>query len=166
MTWDGDLTIPALRESYANGATTPSQVVEAVLRRVGEYAQKDPAVWIDIVSASDALARAKELEQAYEGEEKPRLFGVPFSVKNSIDVRAFKTTVACPSFAYTAQETAPVVQRCLDEGAILIGTTNLEQFATVRSTAAVFLFFLSLCAPALTFSATFEPNTAGPDRAS
>lgn len=130
MTWDGDLTIPALRESYANGATTPSQVVEAVLRRVGEYAQKDPAVWIDIVSASDALARAKELEQAYEGEEKPRLFGVPFSVKNSIDVRAFKTTVACPSFAYTAQETAPVVQRCLDEGAILIGTTNLEQFAT------------------------------------
>lgn len=139
MTWDGDLTILALRESYACGTTTPSKVVEAILRRVGEYAQKDPAVWIDVVSAADALARAKELEQAYDGkEEKPRLFGVPFSVKNSIDVRGFRTTVACPSFAYTAQETAPVVQRCLDEGAILIGTTNLEQFATVHSAA---LFF-------------------------
>lgn len=133
MTWDGDLTIPALRESYASGTTTPSEVVEAVLRRVGEYTQKDPAVWIDVVSASITLARARELELAYDGKEKPRLFGVPFSVKNSIDIRGFKTTVACPFFAYTAQETAPVVQRCLDEGAILIGTTNLEQFATVRS---------------------------------
>ncbi|GAA5982120.1 hypothetical protein JCM10908_004749 [Rhodotorula pacifica] len=130
MTWDGNLQISALHSAYASGTVTPAQVVETVLRRVGEYAQKDPAVWIDVVPLEDALARAQELEKQYEGQEKPRLYGVPFSVKNSIDLAGFKTTVACPSFAYMAKETAPVVQRCLDEGAILIGTTNLEQFAT------------------------------------
>lgn len=132
MAWDGDLSIEALRSAYASGSCTPTEVVESVLRRVGEYARKDPAVWIDVVPAREALQRAKELEQRHAGGgEKPRLYGVPFSVKNSIDVAGYRTTVACPSFAYLAEATAPVVQRCLDEGAILIGTTNLEQFATV-----------------------------------
>ncbi len=55
---------------------------------------------------------------------------MPFSVKDNIDVMAYPTTVACPTFAYTAEHTAPVVQKLLDAGAIFIGKTNLDQFAT------------------------------------
>lgn len=132
MTWDGKLTIAALHAAYDRGATSPTQVVETLSRRIGNYAAKDPAVWIDLVPLQEVLARARELEERYAGQAKPRLYGVPFSVKNSIDVAGMRTTAACPSFAFTPEKTAPVVQRCLDEGAILMGTTNLEQFATVR----------------------------------
>ena len=56
--------------------------------------------------------------------------GIPFGVKDSIDIAGWPTTLACPEYAYVAAETAPVVQRLLDAGAVLIGKTNLDQFAT------------------------------------
>ena len=56
------------------------------------------------------------------------LYGVPFSVKDCIDVATMQTTAACPGFAYTAQRSATVVERLLGAGAILIGKTNLDQF--------------------------------------
>ncbi|GAA5894883.1 hypothetical protein JCM5296_007607 [Sporobolomyces johnsonii] len=130
MTWDGDLSISALHASYASGSTTPSEVVRAVYDRIQEYAKRDPAVWIDVAPLEDALAAAAAVEQQYEGKAKPRLYGVPFSVKNSIDVAGYKTTLACESFAYMPEKTAPVVERCLAEGGIFVGTTNLDQFAT------------------------------------
>ncbi|GAA5838106.1 hypothetical protein JCM9279_004127 [Rhodotorula babjevae] len=131
MTWDGSLTISALQAAYASGAATPTEVARAVHERLTTYAADvDPAVWIDIVSLNALLERAAELEQAYVGKDKPALFGIPMSVKNSIDVAGFKTTLACPDFAYVAEKTAPAVQRALDAGAILVGTTNLDQFAT------------------------------------
>ena len=58
------------------------------------------------------------------------LYGIPFGVKDSIDVAGWPTTLACPGYAYVAEQTAPVVQRLLDAGAILIGKTNLDQFVT------------------------------------
>lgn len=132
MTWDGSLAISALQAAYASGTTTPTEVARAVHERLTAYAALDPAVWIDVVPLEALLARAAELEEAYEGRDKPALFGVPMSVKNSIDVAGFKTTLACPDFAYVPEKTAPAVERALEAGALLVGTTNLDQFATVR----------------------------------
>ncbi len=73
-------------------------------------------------------SRARELEA--EGPRGRKFWGVPFAVKDNIDVAGMPTTAACPGFAYTATTTAPAVQRLLDEGALLIGKTNLDQFAT------------------------------------
>jgi allophanate hydrolase len=70
------------------------------------------------------------LERARDVDLSLPLGGVPFAVKDSIDVAGMQTTVACPAFAYKATTTAPVVQRLLDAGAILVGKTNLDQFAT------------------------------------
>lgn len=131
MPWNGSLSIADLQDAYARGETTPTEVVRTVSERIAAYAKIDPAVWIDLVSLADLLRRAEELRNQYAGQAKPRLFGVPISVKNNIDVAGLQTTVGCPSFAYVPAETAPVVQRCLDQGAIIMGTTNLEQFATV-----------------------------------
>ncbi|TNY19614.1 putative glutamyl-tRNA amidotransferase subunit A [Rhodotorula diobovata] len=130
MTWDGSLAISALQAAYASGTTTPTEVARAVHERLTAYAALDPAVWIDVVPLEALLARAAELEEAYEGRDKPALFGVPMSVKNSIDVAGFKTTLACPDFAYVPEKTAPAVERALEAGALLVGTTNLDQFAT------------------------------------
>ena len=74
--------------------------------------------------------RAAALERARSVDLSLPLGGVPFAVKDSIDVAGMHTTVACPAFSYEATATAPVVQRLLDAGAILVGKTNLDQFAT------------------------------------
>ena len=80
-------------------------------------------------------ARAKALEALYEAQgsavfEQLPLFGVPFAVKDNIDVTGLPTTAACDSFGYTPDTSAFAVQRLIDAGAILIGKTNLDQFAT------------------------------------
>ncbi|GAA6024064.1 hypothetical protein JCM10207_009296 [Rhodosporidiobolus poonsookiae] len=124
------LSIADLHTAYASGSTTPTEVLKALYKRTDEYAAKDPAVWIDRCPLDEALAAAAKLEKEYEGKDKPALYGVPFSVKNSIDVKGYKTTLACPTFAYVPEKTAPVVQRCLDAGGLFVGTTNLDQFAT------------------------------------
>ena len=94
-----------------------------------------PEVWIHREPLPRLLERVKALE-VLAGElgasvyEKLPLFGVPFAVKDNFDVAGLATTAACPAFAYEAQTSAHVVQRLLDAGAILIGKTNLDQFAT------------------------------------
>ncbi|MFV2067280.1 MAG: allophanate hydrolase, partial [Pirellulales bacterium] len=88
-------------------------------------------VWISVVPRESALQRARGLEASdVEGRKKLSLFGLPFSVKDCIDVADMPTTAGCPDFAYTAEKTNLAVARALDAGAILIGKTNLDQFAT------------------------------------
>ena len=93
-----------------------------------DRALNDPAIWITRLGDDAVLARAHELER--EGSRDRPLWGVPFAVKDNIDIAGFETTAACPGFAYTASRTAPAVQHLLDAGALLIGKTNLDQFAT------------------------------------
>ncbi len=105
---------------------TPRQSAEAALaadRRVA-----DPAIWITRRSDAEILADAARLEQ--EGRQGRPLWGISFAVKDNIDVAGLPTTAACPAFAYTPSVSAPVVQKMLDAGALLIGKTNLDQFAT------------------------------------
>lgn len=76
------------------------------------------------------LEAAQKLENRYSGQELPPLYGVPFAVKDNIDVAGIPTTAACEAYTYTPQISAKVVDAMLEAGAIFIGKTNLDQLAT------------------------------------
>ena len=105
---------------------TPIAAAEAAL--AADRAHGDPAIWITRLPDEIVLAQARRLQD--EGPRGRPLWGVPFAVKDNIDVVGLPTTAACPAFAYTATSSAPAVQRLLDAGALLLGKTNLDQFAT------------------------------------
>jgi allophanate hydrolase len=86
-------------------------------------------VWISRVPDGELRARAERLATAGPRPDQP-LFGVPFAVKDNIDTAGLPTTAACPAFAYTPDRDAGSVRRLLAAGAILVGKTNLDQFAT------------------------------------
>lgn len=123
------LALPDLKAAYASGALRPVDVVRAIYAAL-ERAGGD-AAWI-LRRPRDAVvaeARALERRDAAHARGLP-LWGVPFAVKDNIDVAALPTTAACPAFAYTPSLSATVVGRLLAAGALLIGKTNLDQFAT------------------------------------
>jgi allophanate hydrolase len=119
------LDIAALQDLYRSGRTTPPDVAEAVLARI--EACPDRAVFITRVSADALRAAARALPRPSEALP---LWGVPFAVKDNIDAAGLPTTAACPAFAYDAELDAPVVARLKAAGALLVGKTNLDQFAT------------------------------------
>jgi allophanate hydrolase len=105
---------------------TPVAAAQAAI--AADRAHADPAIWITRVADAAILARAAALEA--EGPRGRALWGVPVAVKDNIDVAGLPTTAACPGYAYTPARNATAVQRLLDAGAIVIGKTNLDQFAT------------------------------------
>ena len=117
--------ITTLHEAYQGGLPAEA-VIEAVYRRL-ERAD-DPGIFIALVDKADALAAASALG-AFDAAAKP-LWGIPFAVKDNIDVAGLPTTAACPAFAYRPSESAIAVQRLVAAGAVVIGKTNLDQFAT------------------------------------
>lgn len=123
------LDFKTLRAAYAAGASTPAAVVEQLLARID--AQGDDGVWTCKLPADAVLARARALEALPESERAALpLYGLPFTVKDCIDIAGMPTTCACPDFAYRADRTHLSVQRAVEAGAILLGKTNLDQFAT------------------------------------
>ncbi|HEX4355510.1 MAG TPA: allophanate hydrolase [Polyangiales bacterium] len=122
-----DLDLSSLERAYASGMT-PLQVIDAIYARL--EAQPHAGVFISEVAHADARAAAERVLARKAAGETLRLFGVPFAVKDNIDVAGLETTAACPAFAYRATENAAVVDRLIAEGAIVIGKTNLDQFAT------------------------------------
>lgn len=124
---DFSLDLGALRTGYASGSLTPTAIVDAVLRRIA--ARGDDGVWISRVPEPLAMERARSLEGLdAEARRRSPLYGIPFAVKDCIDVAGMQTTAACPAFAYEAERSATVVERLLGAGAILVGKTNLDQF--------------------------------------
>ncbi|KAM0263950.1 hypothetical protein ACHAQJ_000985 [Trichoderma viride] len=123
-------SIDQLRRLYRDGLISPEVVIRSVFGRITKYEDENPAVWISRQSQEDVLAAARKLSATYTGKPLPPLFGIPFAVKDNIDVKGVVTTVACDSFAYTATSTAPSVQYLLDAGALYIGKLNLDQLAT------------------------------------
>ncbi len=105
---------------------TPVELAQAAL--AADRAHADPAIWITRVPDETILARARTLQA--EGRNGRSLWGIPFAVKDNIDVAGLPTTAGCPGYAYTPDIDAPAVRRLLQAGAILIGKTNLDQFAT------------------------------------
>ena len=120
------LDIAALRYRYQHGELTPLSLVEALLARMaGSDAHR---IWISRLDDDALRAHARRLE----GRDIATLplYGIPFAIKDNIDLAGVPTTAACPEFAYTPQRSATVVQRLIDAGAIPLGKTNLDQFAT------------------------------------
>ena len=127
---DGAPTVGNLAARYATGGACPSDVVDDVLRRAAAW--PDDRLWISRVPEQTLRARARELDRVQRegGAARLPLFGIPFAVKDNIDVAGVPTTAACPDFAYVPAVSATAVRRLEAAGAILIGKTNLDQFAT------------------------------------
>src|SRR3984893_3326594 len=124
------LDFTSLRRAYAEGKASPVAVAGEIPRRIA--ARGDDAVWISRV-ADDALlmaAAALERRATPQGMAAMPLYGLPFAVKDNIDVAGLATTAACPGFAYRPARSAPGVERLGQGGAALAGKTNLDQFAT------------------------------------
>lgn len=122
------LDFACLRTAYASGEVSPVEVIKLVYERI--EARGNDYVWIHLVPRSEAVAAATVLAARRDAGEDLPLFGLPFAIKDNIDVEGLPTTAACPEFEYKAAATAPAVAGLLKAGALLIGKTNLDQFAT------------------------------------
>jgi allophanate hydrolase len=120
------LDIASLAAAYRAGSCTPLDTVEHVLLRMQQTASNP--VWISRFDAGALHARAAALVKLSPASLP--LYGIPFAVKDNIDVAGLPTTAGCPEFAHAPAASATVVQRLIDAGAIVLGKTNLDQFAT------------------------------------
>ena len=105
----------------------PTERIEQTYSRIAQSALAP--VWISLVPRETALARARALEADASAAAKS-LYGLPFAIKDNIDLAGLPTTAACPAYAFDPGDDAPVVSRLLEAGAIAVGKTNLDQFAT------------------------------------
>ena len=122
------LDISSLRHAYREGAAQPADVVDAVIASTAD--EGNEGIWIHLRDAEDLRAEARRLEALPPANPAPGTLWDPFAVKDNIDVAGVPTTVACPEFAYVPEHTAPVVDRLRALGALFVGKTNLDQFAT------------------------------------
>jgi allophanate hydrolase len=124
------LDFASLRQAYAEGAASPISVACKVAARIRE--RGEDAVWISRVPEDALLESAAAIERraAAEGIAAMPLYGFPFAVKDNIDAAGLPTTAACPDCTYLPTRSALAVERLLAAGALLIGKTNLDQFAT------------------------------------
>ncbi|WP_284617664.1 allophanate hydrolase [Aquabacterium humicola] len=117
------LTIADWRRAYAGGASPRALLAPLLARRRAD----DPA-WLHRCDEAFVDAQLRRLDNSSPAALP--LYGVPFAVKDNIDVAGLPTTAACPAFAHVPERDATVVRRLLDAGAVLVGKTNLDQFAT------------------------------------
>jgi allophanate hydrolase len=121
-----NLTISYLRDRYRAGQQTPASVLERLLADSGGADERN--VWIARLSRDQVMAYVAQLDPG--AIDRLPLYGIPFAIKDNIDLAGVPTTAGCPSFAYTPVHAAAVVQKLIDAGAIPLGKTNLDQFAT------------------------------------
>jgi allophanate hydrolase len=121
------MDICSIELSYRNRSTSPAEVVREIYAAI--RAQGERPVWITLIDEEQNMARAAALEAVNDATTLP-LYGIPFAVKDNFDVAGLPTTAACPEFSRMAAQTAEAIMRLLDAGAILIGKTNMDQFAT------------------------------------
>jgi len=117
------MEITNLLDEYRSGKQTPEQTVASVYDRI-ESDQTN--AWISTRDKADVLDEARALR---DPDEKP-LYGVPFGIKDNIDYDGLPTTAGCPAYTYNPEESATVVSTLIDAGALLIGKTNMDQFAS------------------------------------
>jgi allophanate hydrolase len=125
------LQIGWLRTAFLGGQLSATELIARVLTRIAKW--DDPALWIARTCDASLRQQAAKLDAAAGADpdliKRLPLFGIPFAVKDNIDVAGLPTTAACPAYAYTPSETAPVVRQLVSAGAVLVGKTNLDQFA-------------------------------------
>ncbi|MEI6485679.1 MAG: allophanate hydrolase [Sphingomonadales bacterium] len=114
-----------------NARTTSAEAVMAeTLARIAAYDAIQPQIWISRAADADLLSAARAIDARIAAGEVLPLAGVPFAAKDNIDVAGLATTAACPAFAYQPETDATVIARLKAAGAICVGKTNLDQFAT------------------------------------
>jgi len=119
-----------IAEAVNSGTTTALAVAEATLARAGAYDAVQPQIWISRADPASFLDAARAVDARIAAGERLPLAGVPYATKDNIDVAGFETTAACPAFAYRPDASAGVIERLADAGALCLGKTNLDQFAT------------------------------------
>lgn len=117
-----------LRDGYRSKTITPTMTVDTLLRQIA--GRGDDHVWSALASPTELRARAHELEERIADLDRLPLYGIPFGVKDNLDVAGVPTTCGCPGFARMPTVSAQAVQRVLDAGAIFVGKQTLDQFAT------------------------------------
>jgi allophanate hydrolase len=119
-------TVAEILDAYRGGTVKPEDIVARSFARL--RAQDDPAIFIALRDEAEVRAEAQALQQA--GDQTLPLYGIPVSVKDNIDVKGLPTTAACPAYSYRPSRDAACVARLREAGAIILGKTNLDQFAT------------------------------------
>ena len=120
----------AIAADVAAGRVSAVAIVQDVIARIAVYDLIQPQAWIARFDAHTLLEQASAIDARVAAGEDLPLAGVPFAVKDNIDVAGIDTTAGCPSYAYRPKRSATVVERLVAAGAICIGKTNLDQFAT------------------------------------
>jgi allophanate hydrolase len=120
------MLIRDLLTEYRAGRISPVQIMEGVLDNVSRAPERN--VWITLLPRERILEMAHAL--ASRSPESLPLYGIPFAIKDNIDLAGIPTTAGCPAYAYTPSESAFVVRKLIDAGAIPVGKTHLDQFAT------------------------------------
>jgi Asp-tRNA(Asn)/Glu-tRNA(Gln) amidotransferase A subunit family amidase len=124
-TWNGSMDIENLKSLYTKGVITPENVINEIYKRLS-LPTADNAVWLHVFPKTEVVKRARELLKAYpDPSTRHPLFGIPFSIKDSIDIKGVPTTAACPEYAYVAEKDAPSYAALIEAGCIAIGKVNL-----------------------------------------
>ncbi|MBC7786561.1 MAG: allophanate hydrolase, partial [Methylophilaceae bacterium] len=125
-----NLNISHLRQQYLSGSLTPTQLVKQLDAEISQEENQAGKhnIWITRLTLADMMGYAELLEKL-DAKVLP-LYGIPFAIKDNIDLAGIPTTAGCPDYQYMPAETATVVQKLIDAGAIPVGKTNLDQFAT------------------------------------
>ncbi len=121
-----NLSIRAVHEAYANGTETPESLLTRL--RSQAMAQSDFNAWIYLLSEEELQVYFDALK--LKPIESTPLRGIPFAIKDNIDLKNVPTSAACESFTYLPENSATVVALLIEAGAIPLGKTNLDQFAT------------------------------------
>ena len=124
------LSASAIAAAVNAGGVSAVTVAEETIARLARYDAVQPQIWISRAAVEDLLAAARAVDARVAAGEVLPLAGVPFAAKDNIDVEGFDTTAACPAFAYRPQASATVIERLTAAGAVCVGKTNLDQFAT------------------------------------
>lgn len=122
-----DLRISSLLSAYRNETTTPRAVIEYILAEIDKAPSQ---IWISKLSREALEKYLEPLEKCNSIPTEKPLFGIPFAIKDNIDFEDLESTSACPAYAYKPQKSSFVVSKLIAAGAIPIGKTNMDQFAT------------------------------------
>ncbi|WP_345986693.1 allophanate hydrolase [Sulfurimonas sp. HSL-1656] len=120
------MTISQLFNDYKNGITTPRDVMAQIRARIEAHAENP--IFIHALSEAETEPYLERLEGVSPASLP--LYGIPFAIKDNIDLAGIPTTAACPAYSYVPEASAFVVERLIEAGAIPVGKTNLDQFAT------------------------------------
>ena len=122
------LAFEAIEHAYQERGFTPADLVMDMADRAS--LDKDGGIWIHRAAKDELVRQIAEVEARKASGARLPLFGLPLAVKDNIDVAGMPTTAACPAFAYTPKRSAVAVELLVEAGAIVLGKTNLDQFAT------------------------------------